>query len=346
MYNARNYAHALSVTGLSLLLLAAAHSPAVANDSANSAADVPAVASAAAPRDLAPTPVTISLTFDGKDSNYTTEAKTFGDFLAEIGFHPGPDDYLSQDASSPLTDGTHAEYRIAVPLTVVYGKRKYSLHTSALTLDEAIANARIATGPRDFFSVNRRSQPQEGEVVRISSAKHTVALHPARVAANHANARTGKRIARASKPNARKLAMRAARKPFPGRHRAAAPAAANVAKSVPSIVAPISHLAETGISAARHLAGSVLHVIATAYTASCYKCSGTTASGVHAGFGIIAVDPHVIPLGTKLLIPGYGRAVAGDTGGSIVGHRVDLGMNTVAEALRFGRRPITVYVLK
>jgi 3D (Asp-Asp-Asp) domain-containing protein len=67
---------------------------------------------------------------------------------------------------------------------------------------------------------------------------------------------------------------------------------------------------------------------------------------MHAGFGIIAVDPHIIPLGTKLMIPGYGRAIAGDTGGAIIGHRVDLGMNTLADAIRFGRRPMTVYVLK
>jgi len=108
----------------------------------------------------------------------------------------------------------------------------------------------------------------------------------------------------------------------------------------------LASAARIGFASVVHFAGAAFHMIATAYTAGCYGCSGITATGARAGFGIIAVDPHVIPLGTKLYIPGYGRAVAGDTGGAIRGHRVDLGMNTIAQALQFGRRPITVYVLR
>ena len=342
MFNARNYAHAISVTGLSVMLLAVAISPAAANDSPVIAANVPTVATAIS-GDLAATPVTITLAFEGKDSNYTTEAKTFGDFLAEIGFHVSADDFLSVDASAPLVDGMHAEYRAAVPLTVVYEKRKYSLHTSAMTLDEALANARIATGSRDFFSVSRRSMPREGEIVRITTPKHeTIAV----------KARGTKHVASNGKRKARKLASRklasVQHRSLQKWHRHPAPAVVAVAAPhvTPSIVAPITHLASSVSSGAMHFAGSVLHVIATAYIAGCYKCSGITASGVRAGFGIIAVDPHLIPLGTKLMIPGYGRAIAGDTGGAIIGHRVDLGMNTLADAIRFGRRPMTVYVLK
>ena len=337
MIKTRTYAHALGVTGFSILLLAAAISPANAADAPTSVADVPtiaepAVAAPATTRDLAATPVTITLTFEGKDSNYTTEAKTFGDFLGEIGFHVGADDYLSQEASTPLTDGMRAEYRAAVPLTVVYGKRTLSLHTSALTLDEAIANARIGIGPRDVFSIDRRSLPREGEVVRITHPK----MAKARVTAQ-----------RTTKHAVRKVAFRPVHKRSHTWHHRSVHHATLVAKAVPHAMPSIvSRLASTGISSAMHLAGSVLHVIATAYIAGCYKCSGITASGMHAGFGIIAVDPHLIPLGTKLMIPGYGRAIAGDTGGAIVGHRVDLGMNTLADALRFGRRSMTVYVLK
>ena len=87
-------------------------------------------------------------------------------------------------------------------------------------------------------------------------------------------------------------------------------------------------------------------MIATAYTANCYGCSGWTKSGRHAGHGIVAVDPAVIPLGSHLYIPGYGKAIAGDTGGAIQGRRVDLGFNTDAAALRFGRRNVLVYVEK
>ena len=61
--------------------------------------------------------------------------------------------------------------------------------------------------------------------------------------------------------------------------------------------------------------------------------------------GVVAVDPDVIPLGTKVYIPGYVVAVAADTGGAIRGHKIDLCMENYDEAIRFGRRNIDVYIL-
>ena len=90
-----------------------------------------------------------------------------------------------------------------------------------------------------------------------------------------------------------------------------------------------------------------IRMVATAYAP--FACggsrSGHTCTGVMAGKGIIAVDPRVIPLGTKLYIEGYGFCVAGDTGGAIKGARIDLGYDTYRQALRFGRRTVTVWVL-
>jgi 3D (Asp-Asp-Asp) domain-containing protein len=101
-----------------------------------------------------------------------------------------------------------------------------------------------------------------------------------------------------------------------------------------------------GIARMGYLARGALEMVATAYTASCSGCDGMTAIGRRAGYGIVAVDPHVIPLGTRLYIPGYGPAIAGDTGGSIVGRRIDLGFDSLRDALLFGRRAVKVYRLK
>lgn len=89
-----------------------------------------------------------------------------------------------------------------------------------------------------------------------------------------------------------------------------------------------------------------ISMVATAYTAGSAGGSGRTATGQRAGYGIVAVDPRVIPLGTRLYIPGYGWAIAGDTGGDIVGNRIDLGFDSLRGALEFGRRDITVYRLR
>ena len=87
----------------------------------------------------------------------------------------------------------------------------------------------------------------------------------------------------------------------------------------------------------------------TAYDPSAGKW---TASGTRARVGAVAVDPRVIPLGTKLYIesadgfPTYGFAVAEDTGGAIKGNRIDVFYNSRSQALRFGRRNVVVYILE
>jgi 3D (Asp-Asp-Asp) domain-containing protein len=85
---------------------------------------------------------------------------------------------------------------------------------------------------------------------------------------------------------------------------------------------------------------------ASAYLPTDGGGNGITASGMVARHGVVAVDPDVIPLGTRLYIPGYGEAIAADTGGAIQGHKIDLCMESYGEAMQFGRRDITVYVLK
>jgi 3D (Asp-Asp-Asp) domain-containing protein/galactitol-specific phosphotransferase system IIB component len=85
---------------------------------------------------------------------------------------------------------------------------------------------------------------------------------------------------------------------------------------------------------------------ASAYTNSGGDGRGYTASGIKTFVGVVAVDPRVIPLGTKLYVEGYGLALAADTGGAIKGNKIDLFFTTERECYQFGRRPKTVYVLK
>lgn len=98
-----------------------------------------------------------------------------------------------------------------------------------------------------------------------------------------------------------------------------------------------------------------IEVTATAYDTSPGENGGyaRTAYGLKPQFGVVAVDPKVIPLGTKLYIESsdggkswtYGYCIAGDTGGAIKGNRVDLCYNTQRECVNFGRRSATVYIL-
>lgn len=96
-------------------------------------------------------------------------------------------------------------------------------------------------------------------------------------------------------------------------------------------------------------AGKEFYVSATAYTADCAGCSGITATGINLkanpGLKLIAVDPSVIPLGSKVWVEGYGYAIAGDTGGAINGNKIDIFIADKSAALAFGRQQVKIKVL-
>ncbi len=73
-----------------------------------------------------------------------------------------------------------------------------------------------------------------------------------------------------------------------------------------------------------------------------YSLPGHTATGMPVGWGVVAVDPSVIPLGTRLTVPGYGEAVAADTGSAVRGATIDLWFPTLAQARAWGRRTVTI----
>ena len=93
---------------------------------------------------------------------------------------------------------------------------------------------------------------------------------------------------------------------------------------------------------------TAMTMVATAYTADSATAypTGYTATGMLARQGVVAVDPRVIPLGTTLFVPGYGLAIAADTGGAIIGNRIDLCMNSYGDAMSFGRQTVQVYIIK
>jgi 3D (Asp-Asp-Asp) domain-containing protein/septal ring factor EnvC (AmiA/AmiB activator) len=83
--------------------------------------------------------------------------------------------------------------------------------------------------------------------------------------------------------------------------------------------------------------GHTMTVVATGYS-----MNGSTATGAPTGWGVVAVDPSVIPFGTGMTIPGYGSGVAADTGSAIQGATIDLWFPTLAQARAWGRRTVTI----
>ena len=102
-------------------------------------------------------------------------------------------------------------------------------------------------------------------------------------------------------------------------------------------------------SSAEEEAVKEMTVTATAYTAYCTGCSGTTTIGIdlraNPNQRVIAVDPRVIPLGSKVWVEGYGEAIAGDTGGAIKGNKIDVFIPSQESAMAWGVKTVKIKMI-
>ncbi len=118
----------------------------------------------------------------------------------------------------------------------------------------------------------------------------------------------------------------------------------NTAKAVTEVIAVAPNGGTVDTPDGKFNYSRKLNVWATSYDATCKGCNEVTAIGLPTGFGVIAVDPKVIPLRSKVYIPGYGLAIAGDTGGKIKGNWIDLGFDDVSNGW-WSARYTDIYIL-
>lgn len=224
--------------------------------------------------------------------------------------------------------------------------------TVQLSVGAILKEAGIMVGPLDKVSPATSEQPREGmqiKVVRVSEEfeavskpipfetvkKFTDSLRPGqvKVAKNGVN---GEKLVRLKVRYENGKAVK--RTPI----------------DTDVVTKPVSKVVSIGsrgryISRGEFRTRRVLQMSASAYDPGPRSCgpnaTGRTGCGLRAGYGVVAVDPRVISLGSRLYIEGYGMAIAGDTGSAIKGNRIDLGFNTYAEAIRFGRKTVTVHIL-
>ena len=143
---------ATSVLGLSLVLMSATSASATTRN--NGLFSTPAHAAATA----APAHgVTVTIVQDGEGASFVTRAKTVADFLAERDVIPGASDYVSPSLDTPLTEGMQIEYRKAVPVSLMFGRQRRDVVTSATSVGALLADQGVTLGPND------RVQPASAE---------------------------------------------------------------------------------------------------------------------------------------------------------------------------------------
>lgn len=255
---------------------------------------------------------------------------------------------ICQDAPAP------AIVQQGVPATVIADGEKLTIITTASTVAEALGDAGVALGELDRIEPALEASLQPDSVIRVTRVEtETIieeSIDPSQVTVqSHPSLRQGLVLKLQNGTDGKiRQTIRIWRKDGVETTRDI------LEKKILKKRVDAVELRGTGPSSSlTSRSGGARRAItmrASAYDPGPRSCGkyadGYTANGMRAGKGVVAVDPRVIPLGTKLYIEGYGLAIAGDTGGAIKGLRIDLGYDTYAEAIRFGRRTVKVYILE
>lgn len=237
-------------------------------------------------------------------------------------------------------------------VTVAADGRVLQVRTSAATVEELLRRLSLDPGPDDLVSVDTAGPVQPEMAIQILRRTSTVVTEQHELAY-----RTVRREDRTlpigetrelQAGQAGLLQVRTRLFYEDGREVASEPVGEQVLQPPVDRVVAYGSVGVVSRGGQEYRFVRELSMEATGYTAgkeSNPDGNGYTYTGIRAVRGVVAVDPSVIPLHTRLFIEGYGPAIAADIGGAIKGMKIDLCFDTVAEALQWGRRPVTVYVL-
>jgi uncharacterized protein YabE (DUF348 family) len=294
-------------------------------------------------------PKAVAIQADLVSHKIWTRGRTVADAVRQARIAAGPHDRVSPLPATPLVDGMTIAIRRAFMVRLAVGNRQRTFATAAVTVGEFLKETGALVRPRDRVFPTMDAGLWPGATVRIVRVETTIIAKEERLPFG--------RIAR-SDPTLPRGMTRVVQPGQSGAQvrRIAVTTADGVVidRQVIGVVtlrSPQDQILQVGtkrVFASRgEFAGKEMMMMeATAYAPWPGKgVDGTTAIGLRAGYGVVAVDPSVIPLGSRLFIEGYGMAIAGDTGGAIKGNRIDLGYNTPKEAYKFGRRRVRVYIV-
>lgn len=301
--------------------------------------------------------------------NVYTEALTVGDFIDELvqrrelvmskdlDVSPSPDTVLKQ--------GMEVSVRTLKEYAIEEGESRYCIDSYGTTVDEVLENAGIVLGEGDYTIPTGSTKVEAGSRIIIANLqvkqeqKDIEIQAPVTYVPDDELYQGQKQEISPGEKGIESVSLENTL--YNGEPISSQIIQAEIIKEpVPAVMAQgtkVAEMVETPQGALPYKYAITME--ATAYDNSFVSCGkhpddpyyGITATGTKAGPGTVAIDPSIIPFGTKLYvettddIPSYGFATAEDTGGAIVGNRIDLWHPSHEEALAFGRRQVKVYVL-
>ncbi|PKQ20440.1 MAG: hypothetical protein CVT66_04665 [Actinobacteria bacterium HGW-Actinobacteria-6] len=318
----------------------------------------------------------VTVIVDGGTAYYRTQADTVADVLAEAGIEVAVHDVVSPAPSVAVDDGSMIVVRHAIPVRIDCNGEILDLDVIGTT----VADALVAAGLDPSLGLDvepaveaplRSDMTIVAKDVFLRIAQKEVDVPFNIIEKSDASMEIGQRkVVSNGKPG---RAMRVYEIVVTGGIEGARYVKAEevLDEPVPQVVAVGTKRVSKRITVVSTIRGGAkksvspptsgqkMTVVATAYTPWDAGCGGLSvierklrAYNVPDGWGIIAVDPKVIPLGSKVYVSGYGNAIAADTGGAIDGNRIDVcfwsGGESVARktAINWGRRTVTITIIK
>lgn len=298
--------------------------------------------------------------FAGVDmvKDVVTHKGTVEEFLSELQLELGENDRISMTPESAIRDGDSVVIRKGVGFNLVCDGEEHFVSTTRRKIGEAIRDAGFVMGSDDIIHPGFDANAKDGltvTVTRVAKAveKETEVIPFTETVVEDASMYNDERVVRVAGVNGEKelsYVVTTHDGEFFSRELSAENVTLSPIEQVIAVGTKPRKLTHKGFTYKKKLT-----VTATAYDPYPPGGSGLgiTANGMKAQYGVVAVDPRVIPLGTKLYIESpddgaswsYGYCIAADTGGAIKGNKIDLCYNTVSECIQFGRRSANVYIL-
>lgn len=288
---------------------------------------------------------TVIVTVDGQTAVCATRQNTVAALLHEKGIRTGLRDRIQPEPDSIIREDMKIAVVHGIPVEINANGEKRTVWTVKRRVKDILRQARITAGPEDLVIPGRTElvgKTQSIKVVRVSrrvvEEEQAVPFQVERIS----DPALEKGLTKTLRQGELGLARRSVRITYyDGQEvRREVLSSRNVREPMNQVMADGS-ITNVSRGSLRLAFARALIAESTAYTYTGHR----TASGMWPAVGLVAVDTRIIPMGTRLYIEGYGFARAADRGGAIVGHKVDVFLETVSNCKQWGRKKVKVYVL-
>jgi len=301
----------------------------------------------------------ITIAVDGKAHKVTTFSSTYAEVLMKENVVVGSKDKAVPSLDSKVENGSSINIIRAVKVRIAVDGKSLDVESAEANVGDMLAAEGVKLAAQDKVSPSKDSKLKDGTevaVVRVNTSNITQVspVEYATVVKNDSSILKGvKKVVQAGQAGEKSAVFKVTYEN-----------GAEVSRDLVSETVtkePVQQIVATGTSVAvaktatasrggDFSASKVINMKTTAYnsaeTGSNITASGAVAVRNASGYSTIAVDPSVIPLGTKVYVEGYGYAIAQDTGGAIHGNIIDLYFNSMGEVNAWGVKYLNVYILQ